>query len=885
MTQNAGQQDPCKNACTDKLLFPGTPFNRPGLDHIGYRIGAYPDIRQYLLRKLDLDPVLAPWTHREPDDPGIALLESAAVVGDILTFYQELYANEAYIRTAQWRESIAHLVRLTGYRLSPGVGGSATFAIEIKDDKNKSGKSVTIPKGFLFKAQVTGLEKAADFETSSALTAYPALSKFNLYSPGYHPPIKKGTAVFSTDTANLERMGLKLKKGDRLILAPSPVKFLTPRQSAVVADVSQRFNRTTITLEGSWQGNTIGFGKTITAYKIKRTFKRFGFNAPPTKIVVSKGLAKEENITFQQKTGTLKYVPVNPGPAVPVLAMDLDPFLLDREVKDISPGATMLVDIRDTTSTDMFIMERKALKTYTATAQLGALSGSTTRVELNRSPHAYSYSLDIHWDTRLIELHEVEGAGFTLTPPLKEISILGGFVLMHYGDAKSYLQLHQRRLILEKPGGSVMETTGVTFPVFTKFGPTQTFRPLVLITPLEKDFAITDFPLENPTITVYGNITDATQGKTEKEEVVGNGDQRQKFQSFKLPKAPLTYHNQSGASPPEVPELQIYVNNRLWTRVDVFFGHGPKEEIYIVREDDQNNSWVQFGDGKSGARLPSGIRNISAVYRTGTGAYGALKDGTNPQAGGKAERLGKVFMPGPSSGGDEPEEGDNAREAAPGKTQTLGRLVSLKDFESEALAIPGVSRAAAALDVSEQETALTLTLLMETGRGKEFDNVKSILNGYNRCRGPQRFPVETCQGQRKYVYLHAQFGLDPAYKEDIVKTEIKKALGVSGEEANNIDGRDGLFGSRQRRFGQHAYVSRIEGVINNVAGVLWANVKLLWPMGTADDPATLPSGFKVPPIDFTPITVKLSCGQDQVLCLYKNHLQLSAAKDETAGRC
>ena len=57
-----------------------------------------------MFRGIDAAPPLAAWTHREPDDPAIALIQGAAIVGDILTFYQEHYANEAYLRTAQWRE-------------------------------------------------------------------------------------------------------------------------------------------------------------------------------------------------------------------------------------------------------------------------------------------------------------------------------------------------------------------------------------------------------------------------------------------------------------------------------------------------------------------------------------------------------------------------------------------------------------------------------------------------------------------------------------------------------------------------------------------------------------------------------------------------------------
>src|SRR4029453_4030171 len=110
----------------------------------------------------------------------------------------------------------------------------------------------------------------------------------------------------------------------------------------------------------------------------------------------------------------------------------------------------------------------------------------------------------------------------------------------------------------------------------------------------------------------------------------------------------------------------------------------------------ENRSWVQFGDGVTGARLPSGLKNVVAVYRTGTGAFGPLKPKSKGQAGARPEDLDGIQLPGVVSGGSEPEDGDSARAAAPGKIQSLDRLVSLQDFESETLAISGVTKASAA---------------------------------------------------------------------------------------------------------------------------------------------------------------------------------------------
>src|ERR1700752_1528754 len=139
----------CDPLITDDFEFPRLPGNRPGLPRIRYRIGEYPDFVEAMTRAIDRALPLGSWTHREPDDPGIALLEGAAILGDILTFYQEHYANEAYLRTAAWRDSVAELVRLTGYRLTPGIGGRATVAFEAR-----ASAPVIIREGFPVKAEL-----------------------------------------------------------------------------------------------------------------------------------------------------------------------------------------------------------------------------------------------------------------------------------------------------------------------------------------------------------------------------------------------------------------------------------------------------------------------------------------------------------------------------------------------------------------------------------------------------------------------------------------------------------------------------------------------------------------------------------------------------------
>jgi hypothetical protein len=265
---------------------------------------------------------------------------------------------------------------------------------------------------------------------------------------------------------------------------------------------------------------------------------------------------------------------------------------------------------------------------------------------------------------------------------------------------------------------------------------------------------------------------------------------------------------------------------------------------------------------------------VVAKYRTGSSAFGELKPQTKVQAGKKLDHLDKIQMPDVAAGGSEPEDGENARDAAPGKIQSLDRLVSLQDFESEALAISGVTKAAATWALVDNNPEVVITVLMDTGRADEFEDVRQTLAGYNQGRGANRFPITVDKGLRRYVVVHATFGYDSTYLEEDLKVEIQKVLGVNSGVPNAKDDQSGLFSLRQRRFGQREYATSIAGRIQQVEGVTWAEVTRFSSLGALPDPTTF-----VPPA--TPVLVlkKVSCSPQRVLSLYSGHLQLSGVAE------
>ncbi|MDH4607149.1 hypothetical protein [Pseudomonas sp. BN102] len=881
----------CNPLITDPFIFPRRADNRPGLPRIAYRIGRYADFLEAMSRSIDAAPELTAWTHRGADDPGIALLQGAAILGDILSFYQEHYANEAYLRTAAWRESVAELVRLTGYRLAPGIGGRATLAFEARGEL-----PVSIRQGFAVKVELENQATPADFETNAELLAWPHLGRFNLYQPRhYEPTLATGSTAFelhgvdnATDSASLAAFDLKV--GDRLLLqSPEPgwtsggtsLGSQQAPQVVKVKQVTRRLGRVLVEIEAPLQQ---AWTQPVTAYRINRSFRHFGHNAPP-RTVTSKKSGSEivgalESTTWFERHIEKDHSCYNTSASIP-LPSTLIP--LDAEISDLQPGTQVIVQTRvgkSGVATPVALsVVRSIAAVETRTIGFGNLNAASTLLTLNQPLVKHTGLGSPFSDVRDYLLHEVTSPTLRLKPlsaPTGSAFANGSNALFFYGTASQARALAGRRLYLAHPDGRSLElvcTSSVATPTpdVAQPWPLSFDRP-----PLP--FVPADFDEAAPLVSVFGNLVDASQGKRERDAVLGNGDQRQAWQTFPLPKSPLTYFLSAGGVPPQTPELEIWVEGRRWARVDAFYGRGADEQVYIVRENAQGQSFVQFGDGETGARLPSGLKNVVARYRSGVGAHGPIKAGATPSASERPPGFDKLSLAGIVSGGAEPEPGDKAREAAPGKVQSLGRLVSIRDYESETLGVPGVVTAAAAWDLHAGVPAVILRVLLAAGREAEFAAVQATLAHAQRCRGPDRFPLVVQQALLRHAFVDISYARDPGFRQEDVEAALRAALGLAGDSASE---RSGLFGLHGRRLGEPEYASRIEGHLQNVAGVLWCKVSALglFAAGVAN-PATLPL-----PAAPRPAAQVLPCSAHELLQLAAQHLTLTPVSEPSAGEC
>jgi hypothetical protein len=115
-----------------------------------------------------LIPNYAPkWTNRDPSDIGMTLLELFSYMGDILSYYIDRSANEAYIGTASQRDNVLQIARLLGYKPVENTAAKVTLTFY-----NTTANPITVPAGT--KVATTAVANSSSsqviFETNAVAT-------------------------------------------------------------------------------------------------------------------------------------------------------------------------------------------------------------------------------------------------------------------------------------------------------------------------------------------------------------------------------------------------------------------------------------------------------------------------------------------------------------------------------------------------------------------------------------------------------------------------------------------------------------------------------------------------------------------------------------------
>lgn len=318
------------------------------------------------------------------------------------------------------------------------------------------------------------------------------------------------------------------------------------------------------------------------------------------------------------------------------------------------------------------------------------------------------------------------------------------------------------------------------------------------------------------TFTLYGNVVRATHGETRR-ETLGAGDATQVFQNFTLKSPPLTYV--AAPTPAGVAStLQVRVNNLLWHEVDDVSVAAPNARIYLSRRDDSEATSIVFGDGKHGARLPTGQDNVASIYRSGIGAAGNVRVGQLTLATDKPLGVTGVNNPIRASGGADADTLQQARVNAPLAVTALDRLVSVQDYADFACTFAGIGKATAIkLPGSGGDfVQVTIAGIDDIPIDTTSDLYRNLVDALHDFGDPH-LQIRVDIRNALSLVIQASVSLQPDYAWDDVQPQIQAALNCR-------------FGFQARDLGQPVFGSEIIGVIQGVAGVahvLGGTVRLL----------------------------------------------------------
>jgi predicted phage baseplate assembly protein len=327
------------------------------------------------------------------------------------------------------------------------------------------------------------------------------------------------------------------------------------------------------------------------------------------------------------------------------------------------------------------------------------------------------------------------------------------------------------------------------------------------------------------TVTVFANVAAATQGESTG-EVLGGGTS-QAFQRFTLRQIPVTFT--SAATPDGAAStLQVWVNGIKWAEVPALYGAGPRDRVYVTRRDEAQKTTVQFGDGQSGARLPTGRENVRAVYRKGLGRAGLVKAGQLSLLMTRPLGLKAVSNPVPATGAEDPQTLENARTNAPLTVLTLDRVVSLRDYEDFARAFAGISKAQAEWIWDGHTRGVFVTVAGPRGDplpadGAVMDRLRTALQ----------------QARDRLYPIHLKPTLPISFRvaAGLTIAPDRLAADVVAQARAALQGR---FAFEARAFGQAVTLGELVATLQAVAGVVAVNVKALYRTG---DPAALNAGL------------------------------------------
>jgi Baseplate J-like protein len=276
-----------------------------------------------------------------------------------------------------------------------------------------------------------------------------------------------------------------------------------------------------------------------------------------------------------------------------------------------------------------------------------------------------------------------------------------------------------------------------------------------------------------------------------------------------------------------------------WTQVQHLTDYGSSDLIYTTYSDENNNIFITFGDGVSGA-IPVPYSQIRATYIVGGGDVGNI--GTNIATNisyvpgltdSQVTALkGTITVTNNTSAiaGSDPESTDQIRISAPASLRSANRAVTLKDFADLALSVNNVGKANAAAAVwtsvtlyiaptrNAGTTDLQPGLNPDNSASSEYTTLAANVSSYMANKLLIGSSLTIQPPTYVDVVLSILYALDPKYKQSDVTNSILTTLNTK-------------YGYNGVSFQETIYPQDIESALNGLPGVKTVRVNALYRYG------------------------------------------------------
>ncbi|MEK7397173.1 MAG: hypothetical protein AAB116_09575, partial [Candidatus Poribacteria bacterium] len=195
------------NCPCDRLIHPKNLNIPAGLSSLPRQIAEFPEFRNAMLASIHNENhsnQLWDWRARGKDDLGIMLFEMWAYVCDVLAFYDEAIAQEAYLQTARQYPSLRKLVGLLGYLPKPAVSAYVRLAL-LADGR----QSITVPAGTAFRSGAFDGQPPQVFEATKSAIIHPFLNSWS-FEPVLEETIGSGSGNTSQFLLKLGSTNIKI---------------------------------------------------------------------------------------------------------------------------------------------------------------------------------------------------------------------------------------------------------------------------------------------------------------------------------------------------------------------------------------------------------------------------------------------------------------------------------------------------------------------------------------------------------------------------------------------------------------------------------------------------------------------------------------------------